>query len=142
VLDPITAGRILIRQGTGLPEAVRLESDPYASGWRLLKNLDGYELGKKIHEAKWTFFCQAGGIKSLAFGFDRQETVRRAISQILAKLKSTEFNSLEIRDVANKRFLGMPYVSVSARSRHIQESPFLFRAKKVQKWESSLRAAA
>jgi hypothetical protein len=125
-----------------LPEAVRLESEPYAAGWRLIKNLDGHELGQKIHEAKWTFFCQAGRIKTLAFGFDRQETVRRAIRQILAKLESTEFNSLEITGVANKRFLGMPYVSVSVRSRHIQESPFLFRDKEVQKWESPLRAAA
>jgi hypothetical protein len=33
---------------------------------------------------------------------------------------------LEITRVASKHFLGLPYVSVSACSRHIQESLFLF----------------
>ena len=60
------------------------------------------------------------------FGFDGQKNVRRAVKRILARLKSEKFNSLEITRVASKRFLGVPYVSVSARSRHIQESLFLF----------------
>jgi hypothetical protein len=34
---------------------------------------------------------------------------------------------LEVVRVASKRFLGIHHVTVSAQSRHIQESPFLFR---------------
>ena len=42
--------------------------------------------------------------------------------------ESEKFNSCEITRVASEeRFLGVPYVSVSAGSRHIQESLFLFR---------------
>jgi hypothetical protein len=48
---------------------------------------------------------------------------------MLARLKPKKFNSLQITRVASKRFLGVPYVSVSACSRHIQESLFLFRDK-------------
>jgi hypothetical protein len=88
-------------------------------------------LDREIHEAGWTFFCLAGEIKATVFGFDAQKVVRRAVKRILAKLKSERFNSLEITQVASKRFLGLPYATVSACSRHIQESVFLFRGKRV-----------
>jgi hypothetical protein len=127
--ETINAGTILIKDGTFLPEALRLESEPCATGWKLVKNLDGYGLDRKIHEAGWTFFLLAGELGATVFGFDRQKTVRRAVKRILANLKSGEFNSLEITRVASKRFLGLPYASVSAHSRHIQENAFLLRTK-------------
>jgi hypothetical protein len=126
--DVTEAKRIFIREGTLLPEILQLESEPYMPGWRLVKNLDGYGLGRKIHEAGWTFFCQAGDIKAITFGIDEQQMVHRAIKRILAK-EPERFNSLEITRVANQRFLGVAYATVSARSRHIQESVFLFQAK-------------
>jgi hypothetical protein len=89
-------------------------------------------LGQKIHEAGWTFSGRAGEIGATVFGLDEQKTLRRAVEQILANLESAEFNSLEIMRVASeasKRFLGVRYVTVSAQSRHIQESAIPFRAK-------------
>jgi len=130
--EAIKTGTILIKDGTFLPDALRFESEPCATGWRLVKNLDGYGLGRKVHEAGWTFFYKAGELKATIFGFDVQKTVRRAVKRILANLKPEKFNSLEIARVASKRFLGVPYVSVLAHSRHIQESMFLFRAKDLQ----------
>jgi hypothetical protein len=127
--ETIKAGTILIKDGTFLPDALRFETEPCAPGWRLVKNLDGYGLGRKIHEAGWTFFCLAGEIKAIVLGIDEQRTVRRAVKRILARLKREKFNSLEITQMANKRLLGVPYASVCARSRHIQESVFLFQAK-------------
>ena len=140
--DTIKTGTILIKEGTVLPKAPPFESEPCASGWRLVKNLDGYGLDRKIHEAGWTFFYLAGEIKAIAFGFDRQKTARRAVKRILANLKSEKFNSLEITRVASKRFLGVPYASVSAHSRHIQESAFLFRAQDLQESDRARLAAA
>jgi hypothetical protein len=130
--DTIKTGTILIKEGTLLPESLRFESESCAPGWRLVQNLDGYELGRKINEAGWTFFCLAGEIGATVFGFDEQKTLCRAVEQILANLESSEFNSLEIMRLASeasKRFLGVRYVTVSAQSRHIQESAFLFGAK-------------
>jgi hypothetical protein len=86
----------------------------------------------KIHEAGWTFFRLAGEIGETVFGFDEQKTLRRAVAQILANLESAKFNCMEIMRVASeasKRFLGVHYVTVSAQSRHIQESAFLFSSK-------------
>ncbi len=101
--ETIKTGTILIKEGTFLPDALRFESEPCATGWRLVKDLDGYGLDRKIHEAGWTFFCLAGEIEATVFGLEGQETVRRGVKRILAKLKSEKFNSLEITRVASKR---------------------------------------
>ena len=135
--EAIKTGSILIKDGTFLPDALRFDSQPCATGWRLVKDLDGYGLHRKINEAEWTFFCLASEIKATIFGFDGQKTVRRAVKRILANLKSSKFNSLEITRVASKSFLGVPYVNVSACSRHIQESLYLFCGKDFQELDSS-----
>jgi hypothetical protein len=121
------AGRIFIREGTQLPETLQLESETYISGWRSVKSLNGYALGRKIHAAGWTFFCLAYETRASVFGTDGEKMVRRAMERILANRKLEEFNSLEVTRVASKRFLGIRHLTVSAQSRHIQESPFLFR---------------
>ncbi len=140
--DTIKTGTILIKEATLLPEALRFETEPSAPGWRLVKNLGGYALDRRIHEAGWTFFYLAGEIRATVFGFGGQKAVRRAVKRILARLKSGKFNSLEITRVASKRFLGVRYVTVSAQSRHIQESLFLFRTKDLQDWDRPRLAAA
>jgi hypothetical protein len=140
--ETINTGTVLIKDGTFLPDALRFESEPCATGWRLVKNLDGYGLGRKIHEAGWTFFWLAGELRATVFGFDGQKTVRSAVKRILANLKSGEFNSLEITRIVSKRFLGLPYASVTAHSRHIQENAFLLQAEDHQEWERAKLKAA
>jgi hypothetical protein len=130
--DTIKTGTILIKEGTLFPETVRFESEPCVPGWRLVKDLDGDGLDRKIREAGWTFLCVAGQLGASVFGIDEQKTLSRAVEQILASPESAEFNSLEIMRVASetsKRFLGVRYVTVSAQSGLIQESAPLFRAK-------------
>jgi hypothetical protein len=131
VLNAIEAGKIFVREGTALPETLQLESEPYMPGWRLVTSLDGYGLGLKIHDVGWTFFCLAYEAKATVFGIDEEKMVRRAIERILAnrEAEAEKFNSLEIvrvASLASKRFLGIRHVTVSARSRHIQESPVIF----------------
>jgi hypothetical protein len=126
--DVTEAGRIFIREGTQLPEMLQLESDAYMPGWRSVKSFDGYGLGRKIHAAGWTFFCLAYETKATVFGINGEKMVRRAMERILTNRKLEKFNSLEVARVASKRFLGICHVTVSAQSRHIQESPFLFRS--------------
>ena len=47
--------------------------------------------------------------------------VRTALNRLIARVKLQKCNCLEIDEVAAKSFLGMPYVSVSGHSRHIQK---------------------
>ena len=143
--DTIKPGTVLIKEGTLLPEAVRFESEPCVPGWRLVKDLDGCGLDRKIRDAGWTFFCLAGQLGATVFGIDEQKTLSRAVGQILANLESAEFNCLEIMRVTSedsKRFLGVRYVTVSAQSRHIQESAPLFRAKDLPVRDRARSAAA
>jgi hypothetical protein len=119
--DTIIPGTILITEGALLPESLLLESEPYAYGWRLVKNLDSNGLDQIISQARWNFFYIAGLIETNSFGSDEKKTTRKAIKRIIAKLKPKNFNCLEITRVAAKRSLGLLYVSVSAHSRHIQE---------------------
>jgi hypothetical protein len=127
VSEVTQAGRIFIRDGTLLPRTLQIESEPYTSGWRSVKSHDGYGLGRKIHDAGWTFFYLAYETKAGVFGIDGEKMVRRAIERILANRKLEKFNSLEVVRVASKHFSGIHHVTVTARSRHIQESPILFR---------------
>lgn len=123
--DKIKAGAILIKGGALLPESLWLESEPCSNGWRRVKNLDGSGLDGRVREAGWTFFFLAGEMQASVFGSDTEKTTHRAITRLLANLNSDKLNCLEITQVACKRFLGLPYVSVSAHSRHIQKSMFL-----------------
>ena len=134
--ETIDTGTILFKDGTFLPDALQFDSEPCVTDWRLVKDLDGYGLDRKIRDAGWRFFCIAGEIKSIVFGFEGQRNVRRAVKRMLARLKSDKFNSLQITRVVSKRFLGVPYVSVTACSRHIQESLFLLRDTDFRKLES------
>ena len=130
--NAIEAGRIFLREGTALPETLQIEGEPYVPGWRSIKSLDGYGLGRKIEDAGWTFFFQAGETKATVFGIDEEKMLLRAIKRILTNRESEKFNSLQIVRVAwwaSKRFLGIRHVTVSAHVRHIQESPVIFHAK-------------
>jgi uncharacterized protein YlxP (DUF503 family) len=137
--ETMKAGTILIKEGTRLPDALTLQSEPYSHGWRSVIGLDGNAMDRKIRDAGWTFFCLAGETKATVFGVDEEKMVRRAVKQIAEKLKS-QFNSLEITRVSSepsKRFFGVRYVTVSAQSRHIQESLFLLEAKGRQEFVPS-----
>jgi hypothetical protein len=143
--DVTEAGRVFIREGTQLPEALQLESESYMPGWRLVKNLDGHGLGRKLQEMGWTFFFLAGEINVTVFGLDERKTVRRAVARILANPRSEKFNSLEITRVASaasKRFPGVTYVTLCAHSRHIQGSMFLFQANDLPARERAEAVAA
>src|ERR1017187_1482652 len=118
--DAITVGSILIEEGTHLPDSLLLRSESNSNGWAAVKNArSAFE--KDIQEAGWTFFFMAGEIRTTVFGFDKQKTLCTALNRLIANVKSQHCNSIEITQVANKSFLKVPYVSVSAHPRHLQK---------------------
>jgi len=139
--NAVRTGAVLIKDGTLLPETLQVEGDPCLPGWRLVRDLDGYALDGKVRTAGWTFFSLAGEIKTIAFGGDERSTVPRAIKRILADPRSKPFNSLEITRVTSRRFLGLPYVSVGAQARHVQESLALFSAQRIRESHEEESAA-
>ena len=123
--DKIKAGTMLIEGKTLLPNSLLLECEKCSEDWILLKNLDRFRLDRRIRDRGWNFFSIRGELKASAFGLDVEKTTRKALLRVLATSKSKAFNCVEITEVALLRFLGLPYVSISARPRHIQQSNVL-----------------
>jgi len=120
---------ILIRENSHLPADLAIETEVFLPGWRIVKDLDRSALTRKIEGGNWNFFYLAGEIRATVPGRDRPGTLHRAVKCILAKREGEKFNSLEIIKVDSKRFLGIPFMSVTAHFRHIQQGIGLVPAK-------------
>jgi hypothetical protein len=66
----------------------------------------------------------AAEIRVMFFGSLGAMKIQDALRRILRKVKGRDFNCLEVTRIA-KSFLGVPYATVSAHSRHIQPSCYL-----------------
>ncbi len=139
--EKINTGAILIKDGTLLPKGMQLETDPYLKGWRLVKSPASPGIDRRLCEAGWTFFYMAGEVDAMAFGSESEKTTQRAVKKAIANIQSEKFNCLEISQVAAKGFLGLPYVTVAAHPRHIQESIFLFHGESLPEWDRAGLAA-
>ena len=121
----IKAGTIMMKAGTIIPQSLRVETELYSQGWEIINSSDPDAVDRDIRRADWNFFFLAASIQATALGYWGEKTVRRAMERVLAKAEPSKFNCLEITGISAKQFLGLPYVHVSAHSRHIQKSPFL-----------------
>jgi hypothetical protein len=102
-----------------------VESEPYASNWSVVKVLDGFAVERKIRAAGWNFFFIASEVKAIFLGAPEATKIQRAVNRILGKTNQQHFNGLEVTGIARKRFLGLPYVVVSAHPRHVQRNCYL-----------------
>ncbi len=133
----IQVGAILMKEWPGITQLLGLESEPCSGEWSLLQVLDSFAFDRKIHAAGWNFFFMAPEIKVMFFGSIGAAKVQNALKRILAKVKRQQFNGLEVTEIVARRFLGVPYVSVSAHSRHMQESCYLDSAEARQTYQRS-----
>jgi hypothetical protein len=118
----VKVGTILMKEWLGMPQLPGLETEPCSGEWSLVKVMDAFALDRKIHAAGWNFFFMATEVKTMFFGFLGEEKIQSALKRILAKVKLQHFNGLEVTEITARRFLGVPYVTVSAHSRHMQQS--------------------
>jgi hypothetical protein len=118
--QPITTGSILVQASAHLPRALRLQSEPDSNGWAAIEDTR-CNFEKAIREAGWTFFFMAGEIRATAFGFDKPKARCAALKRLIADVRSQHCNCIEIGQVTEKSFLGLPYLRVTAHSRHLQK---------------------
>ena len=88
----------------------------------MVKVPDVFALDRKIHAAGWNFFFMATEVKVMFLGSVGAAKIMNALQGLLRKVTGQHFNSLEITGIVAKRFLGVPYVTVSGHSRHLQQS--------------------
>jgi hypothetical protein len=105
-----------------MPQLIGFETEPGLGEWSMVKAPDAFTLDRKIHAAGWSFFFMAAEVKAMFFGSLTTDKVRSALKRILDKVKSQHFNGLEVTAIVGRHFLGVPYVTVSAHSRHMQHS--------------------
>ena len=105
-----------------MPQLPGPETESAFGEWRLVEGHDPFALDRKIHVAGWNFFFMAAEVKVLFFGSLGTVGIQNALKRILAKVKQQHFNGLEVTEIVARRFLGVPYVTVSAHSRHMQQS--------------------
>jgi hypothetical protein len=130
------ARTIFIKEDTPLPTSLSIETEAFLPGWWVVKNLDSQALTREVEGARWNFFYLAGEIRATAFGGDGLGALRRAVKRVLTKQEGQNFNSLELTKIVSKRFLGIPFMSVTAHARHIQKDIGLVPAKNFVKTNS------
>jgi len=121
--DTIQAGTVFIEADAFLPESLHLTSSTDANGWKSLKSAGRSAFEQKVRQAGWIFFLMDAEITAKVYGFDAQKALRTAFDRISASVKNQKWNSLQITRVESKSFLRVPYVSITAHSRHLQEQP-------------------
>ena len=123
--ESVQVGTILMKEWPGMAQLLQLESEPCSGNWSLIKTLDGVSLDHKIRVAGWNFFFMAAEVKAMFFGVPGAAKIQNALQRILAKVKPQHFNGLEVTGIVSSHFLGVPCVTVSAHSRHMQQGCYL-----------------
>src|SRR5438270_7700326 len=118
----VQVGTILIQKCPLMTQFVGLDNEPYSGNWGVVNAFDSFSLARKIHAAGWNFFFMAAEVRVMFFGAVGAKKIQNALKRILMKVRNQNFNSLEVTGIVAKRFLGVPYVIVSAHSRQVQQN--------------------
>lgn len=121
----VQVGTILLKEWPGMNQLLGIESEPCSGEWSMIKALDDFTLDRKVHAAGWNFFFMAAEVKVMFIGSVGAANILNALKRILAKVKHQQFNGLEVTQIVPRTLFGVPYVTVSAHSRHMQQSCFL-----------------
>jgi hypothetical protein len=124
-MSTVQVGTILMKEWPGMAQLFQLESEPCSGNWNAIKSMDGVSLDRKIRATGWNFFFIAAEVKVMFFGVLGTTKIQNALQRILAKVKQQHFNGLEVTGIVASHFLGVPYVTVSAHSRHLQQGCYL-----------------
>jgi len=116
----IQTGTIILQQSGSLC-TLGIESEPYCGSWHTLGVLESSGLDRKIRDSGWKLFYMAGELTTAVPAWGGQKTLHRGVKRLLAQTRLQHLNCLELTRVLRKRFLGIPYVSIAAHSRHIQQ---------------------
>ncbi len=126
----VEVGTIFIENRPLILRALKLESESYSGTWGVLQWHTSASLDQRIRGTGWNCFFLAAEVEGSAFGALAAKSLRRALNQIFIKVRKPNFNCLEVTNIVERRFLGVPYVTVCAHSRHIQQGSLIEFAEK------------
>ena len=118
--DQIQTGTMMVYQSANL-QSFAFEGKPYFRNWRSLGTAESSGLDSRVRAIGWSLFFMAGEIRAVVPAWGGHDTLRRGVQRLLAQTHLRHFNCLEVTDVRRKYFFGIPYLSISANPRHIQQ---------------------
>ena len=117
----IMSGSLLIERDAVRPPCLEVEPGSHPNGWIFVRQTQTPQrLENELLATGWTFFLTAGPIRETALGFNRQKTAQAALNRCIQAVIKHGSNCLQIESVEMHSCLGVQYVSVSVRPRHIQ----------------------
>jgi hypothetical protein len=137
----IKVGDVLLDDRPQILQALGLESEPFSGSWSRVKTFDRSSLDHQVRAAGWNLFFIPGEVKAVVCGAVKTGKIENAVTRILKKVRSRNFNCLEVAAIDSKRFLGMRYAIVSAHSLHLQQTRLLDLPKERKKHETDARWA-
>jgi len=118
--NQIRTGTMMVYQSAAL-QSLAVGSEPYFRNWRSMGIVESLGLDRLVRAKGWSLFFLAGEITTVVPAWGGHNTLRRGVKRLLARTRLQHLNCLEVTDVRRKYFLGIPYLSISANPRHIQE---------------------
>ncbi len=118
--NQIQPGTMILHQ-SAMFDTLDVESEPYFRNWRSLGIIESSGLDRKVRAKGWNLFFMAGEIRAVVPAWGGHNTLRRGVKRLLAQTQLQNLNCLEVTHVLRKHFLGIPYRSIAAHPRHLQE---------------------
>ena len=118
--NQVQAGTMMVQQSASI-RSLGIKSEPYSGSWRSLGILESSGLDRKVRAAGWNLFFMAGELRAVVPAWGGKNSLRRGVKRLLAQTRLQHFNCLEVSHILKKHFFGIPYVSIAAHSRHIQD---------------------
>jgi hypothetical protein len=119
--NAIQAGTVLVQQ-SALPTSLGTQGENYSDQWCSLGENESAELDRKLRAAGWNFFFIAAELRTIVPPWGGAKTLRAGVKRLLARTRAQQFNSMQLSNILRERFLGIPFLSVVAHARHIQQS--------------------
>jgi len=118
--NEIQAGTVLVQQ-SALLHLLGTQGENYSDQWCSLGTNESAELDRKLRAAGWNFFFIADELRTIVPPWGGEKTLRAGVKRLLARTRAQQFNCMQLSNIFHERFLGVPFVSVVAHARHIQQ---------------------
>jgi len=119
--NEIQAGTVLVQQ-SALLDSLGTQGENYSDQWCSLGTIESAELDRKLRAAGWNFFFVADELRTIVPPCGGERTLRAGVKRLLARTEAQQFNCMQLSNILRERFLGIPFLSVVAHARHVQQS--------------------
>jgi len=118
--NEIQSGTVLVQQ-SALLHSLGTHGENYSDQWCSLGANESAQLDRKLRAAGWNFFFVADELRTIVPPWGGEKTLRAGVKRLLARTQAKQFNCMQLSNILRERFLGIPFVSVVAHARHIQQ---------------------